>query len=214
MLCQPIFRRVCSVALITIKPQILHSQSENRNLRNNDSLAPFPPGALVAPVNWLKRAGIRKRYFPHLSHLIHFLIPVLVQILKSLAASPLTTTATFSTIHFSMSEAEYSSLVASSASSAQLVIEISTDLIQFTFFCIFCRFSFPPWHRISFIDIHCFFSCVTNIISCSRRNNPLPPPEPAGLLYWGWLTSIPLKCFPHLPQSQRMFPHYVFILVS
>ena len=32
MLRQPLFRRVCFVALITIKLQILHSQSKNRNL--------------------------------------------------------------------------------------------------------------------------------------------------------------------------------------
>jgi hypothetical protein len=49
-----------------------------------------------------------------------------VQILKSLAASPLATTATFSTVHISKSEA-------SPASSAQVVIEISTDLNEFTF---------------------------------------------------------------------------------
>ena len=35
MLCQPLFRGVISVALITIKLKILHSQSENRNLRKN-----------------------------------------------------------------------------------------------------------------------------------------------------------------------------------
>ena len=33
MLCQPLLRRVCSVALITNKLQLLHSQSENRNIR-------------------------------------------------------------------------------------------------------------------------------------------------------------------------------------
>ena len=36
-----------------------------------------------------------------------------------------------------MSEAEYSCLVASSASSAQIVIEISTDPIEFTYFSVF-----------------------------------------------------------------------------
>ena len=41
MLCQPLFRRVCSVALITIKLMILHSQSENRNLRNHDCIPKF-----------------------------------------------------------------------------------------------------------------------------------------------------------------------------
>jgi hypothetical protein len=39
-----------------------------------------------------------------------------VPILTSLAASPLATTAIFSTVHFSMSDAEYSNLIASSAS--------------------------------------------------------------------------------------------------
>ena len=36
-----------------------------------------------------------------------------------------------------MSEAEYFSLVASSASSTQVVIEISTDPIEFTYFSVF-----------------------------------------------------------------------------
>ena len=40
-----------------------------------------------------------------------------------------------------MSEAEYSSLVASSASSAQVVLEISTDLIEFTYFSVFSAVS-------------------------------------------------------------------------
>ena len=43
-------------------------------------------------------------------------IPVLMSALKALAASPLTTIATFSTVHFSMSEAESSRCLASSAS--------------------------------------------------------------------------------------------------
>ena len=72
-----------------------------------------------------------------MSHLRYFFLPVLVSILKSLAASPLASTATFSAVHFSMSEAEYSSLVASSASPAQVVIEISTDPIDFTYFSVF-----------------------------------------------------------------------------
>ena len=84
------------------------------------------PGALVAPVNWLRSAGIRERYFPHMSHFRYFFIPVLVPILKSLSASPLASTATFSTVHFSMSEAEYFNLVASSASPDQVVVKIST----------------------------------------------------------------------------------------
>ena len=74
------------------------------------------PGALVALVKWFRSAGIRERYIPHLSHLRYFLIPVLVPIMNSLAASPMASTVTFSTLHFSMSEAEYTSLVASSAS--------------------------------------------------------------------------------------------------
>ena len=72
-----------------------------------------------------------------------------------------------------MSEAEYSGLIASSASSDQMVIEISTALIELSyFFCIFSRFSFLHWHRISLIYIHCFFCCVTSINSCSGRNIP------------------------------------------
>ena len=43
-----------------------------------------------------------------------------------------------------MSEADYSSLVASSASSAQVVIEILTDLIYFNYFLYFQRVQFPP----------------------------------------------------------------------
>ena len=41
MLCQPLFRRVCPVALTTIKLQILHSQSQNRNFRNYDGIPQF-----------------------------------------------------------------------------------------------------------------------------------------------------------------------------
>ena len=66
-----------------------------------------------------------------------------MSILKSLAASPFATTATFSTVHFSMSEADYSSLEASSASSAHVVVEISTDPIEFTFFLYFQHVQFP-----------------------------------------------------------------------
>ena len=32
MLCKPLFRRVCSVALISIKLQILHSKSEKKEI--------------------------------------------------------------------------------------------------------------------------------------------------------------------------------------
>ena len=41
MLCPLFLRRVCFVALITIKLQILHSQSENRNFRNTDCIPQF-----------------------------------------------------------------------------------------------------------------------------------------------------------------------------
>ena len=71
-------------------------------------------------------------------------------------------------------------------------------------------FSFLQLYRNNSIAFHCFFCCVTNNNSCSDRNIPLPPPQPAGLRYWGWLTSIPLKYFP---QSQLILPHFVFILV-
>ena len=100
-----------------------------------------PPGDLVAPVNWFRSAWIRERYFQHLRY---FFSLVLVLILKSLAASPLATTATYSTVHFSMSEAEYSTLVASSAFSPQVVIEISTDPIEFIFFLYFQQVQLLP----------------------------------------------------------------------
>ena len=65
--------------------------------------------------------------------------------LESLAASPLATTATFSTVLFSISEAEYSSFVATSDSSAQVIIEILTVLIEFTyFFLYFQHVQLPP----------------------------------------------------------------------
>ena len=41
MLCQPLFRKVCFVSLIIIEVQILHSQSENRNVRNHDCFPQF-----------------------------------------------------------------------------------------------------------------------------------------------------------------------------
>ena len=109
----------------------------NRFFGCRSSLPPHqpPPAAIVGSVNWFKSAGIRERYFPHLSHLIYFFIPVLVSILKYLAESLLATTATFWTVHFSLPGEEYSNLVALSAST--VVIEISTDLIVFTYFSVF-----------------------------------------------------------------------------
>ena len=91
-----------------------------------------PPGALVAPLNLFRSARIREIYFPHLSHLRYFFSPVLVPILNCLATSPLATT-----VHFSISESEYYILVASSASSTQVVIKISTDFIKFIYFSVF-----------------------------------------------------------------------------
>ena len=41
MLCQPLFRKYSFVALITIKLQILHRQSENRNFRNHDCIPQY-----------------------------------------------------------------------------------------------------------------------------------------------------------------------------
>ena len=41
MLCLPLFKKICFVALITIKLQILHGQSENRNVRNLDCIPQF-----------------------------------------------------------------------------------------------------------------------------------------------------------------------------
>ena len=41
ILCQPLIRRVCFVALVTIKLQILHSHSKNRNIRKHDFILHF-----------------------------------------------------------------------------------------------------------------------------------------------------------------------------
>ena len=41
VLCQTPFRRVCFVALITIKLKILHSQSKNRSIRKHDCISQF-----------------------------------------------------------------------------------------------------------------------------------------------------------------------------
>ena len=60
-----------------------------------------------------------------------------MQILKSLAASPLATTATFLTFYFCILEADHSSLVASPASFAQVVIEISTEFMVLTYASVF-----------------------------------------------------------------------------
>jgi hypothetical protein len=81
-----------------------------------------------------------------------------VPTLTTLAASPLATTATFSTVHFSMSEIKHSSLVASSASSTQVVIEISTDPIKLTFFLYFQQVLFLPL-------AHDFFSLTFTVSS-------------------------------------------------
>ena len=114
---------------------------------------------------------------------------------------------------FFTSQGDIMKLGLESSSVSGAFLEISTDLIELTFFCIFRRFSFHHWQRISFIDIYCFFSCGTNINSYFSCNIPLPPPQPAVLRYWGWFTSTPLKYFPHLPQSQWILPHFVFISV-
>ena len=68
-------------------------------------------------------------------------------ILTSLAASP-SPTATFSTVSSSISEAEYSSLVALSASSAKVLIEISTDLVELTYFSVFSAGSVSSTGRV------------------------------------------------------------------
>ena len=65
-------------------------------------------------------------------------ICVLLSVLKSMPASSLATTATFSAVHFSMSETESSRLVASSVSSSHLEKEISA---AFTDFSVFSAFS-------------------------------------------------------------------------
>ena len=101
-------------------------------------------------------------------------------------------------------------------------IEISETLIVFPDFSVFSAYSAGSISstdsgRSSFIDIHCFFRSVTNLNSCSGCSSPLPPPQSFGagpppgalvapanyfrgdvLRYWGGVTSIVLKCFPHL----------------
>ena len=79
-------------------------------------------------------------------------------------------------------------LAASSASSAEVEIEISVALIAVTGFSVFWAFN-----------------------RCSGCRSSLPPHQPPGALvapanyfrgdvlrYWGGVTSIVLKCFPHL----------------
>ena len=107
----------------------------------------------------------------------------------------------------------------------------SSDCIYWflSIFSILSRFSFLYWLRSSFIDIHCFFSSVTNLHSCSGCSSPLPPPQsssagsPPGALvtpvnwfigavlrYWGCVTSIILKCFPHMSHLKFTWdPGYV-----
>ena len=117
-----------------------------------------PPGALMDPENWFRNTGIREIYFPHLSNLRYFFNPVLVPILKSLVALPLATAFIFSTLHFSMSEEEYSSLVTTSASSAQVVIEgykyvlFVTDCTNETMSC--CLTTFKKDHSQHLQTLH------------------------------------------------------------
>ena len=101
-------------------------------------------------------------------------------------------------------------------------IETSETLIVFDDFSVFSAYSTSSisstdldWS--SFIDIHCFFRSVTNLNSCSGCSSILPPIQASGtgpppgalqapancfrgafLRYWGGVTSIVLKCFPHL----------------
>ena len=91
-------------------------------------------------------------------------------------------------------------------------------ILQFlSIFSILSRFSFLYWLSCSFIGIHCFFQSVTNLQSYSGCSSPLPFPQsysahspPWALVtsvdwfmgavpgYWGCLTSIALKHFPHI----------------
>ena len=130
-----------------------------------------------------------------------------------------------------MSETESSSLISFFNSSGKR--NLSSIHWFLSNFSIFSKFSFFNWLRSSCIDIHCFFSSVTNINSCSGCSCPLPPPQPAGagpppgalvapancfrgavLRYCGGVTSIVLKCFPQLSQSQWLLPHFGSMLFS
>ena len=98
-------------------------------------------------------------------------------------------------------------------STDKVKIEISETMI----FSILSRFSFLYWLSCFFIGIHCFFKSVTNLQSYSGCSSPLPPPQssiarspPWALVtsvdwfmgavprYWGCLTFIGLKHFPHM----------------
>ena len=110
----------------------------------------------------------------------HCFICVLVSVLKSLPASALAT-ATFSTVHFSMSKTESSRLVASSVSLAQVKKEISAAFTDFSVFSASSAGSVSlTGSGVSFIDIHCFFRSVTNLNNCSGFRTPLPQLAGAG----------------------------------
>ena len=85
-----------------------------------------------------------------------------------------------------MSEEEYSSLVASSASSTSVVIEISTDVIKFTYFSVFSAGSVSS-NGTGLVSLT--FTVSSDVLNlskrCSGRNFPLPPSQHAGLRYWG-----------------------------
>ena len=153
----------------------------------------------------------------------HCFICVLVSVLKSLPASPLAT-ATFSTVHFSMSKTESSRLVASSVSLAQVKKEISAAFTDFSVFSASSAGSVSlTGSGVSFIDIHCFFRSVTNLNSCSGFRSPLPPlsllgpapllgpwwplPTASGVLFLDILSSIPsgpeTKCWSPPPSLRQ-----------
>ena len=67
MLCQPLFRTVCFLALITINLQILHSQSENWNFGNHDCI--LTASSEVSPIFTATLASA------HLSLLLSLLAP-------------------------------------------------------------------------------------------------------------------------------------------
>ena len=136
-----------------------------------------------------------------------------VSVLETLTASHL---ASFSAINGYKSEEK--SLQLPHNKSGNINLRNYDCIPQFlTISSVRSRFSFLYWLWSSFFDIHCFFSRVTNLHSCSSCNWPLLPPQsssagspPGALLtpvnwfigavlrYWGCVTYIVLNCFSHM----------------
>ena len=78
-------------------------------------------GCTVFAIYISKKNNMALQYIVHVVfHVTSFTLFLVLQIsfFRNMTATPLATKATFSRVHFSMSEAEYCSLVASSACSA------------------------------------------------------------------------------------------------